>query len=352
MAGMPRFFAWFILNGWAGLHLFFILSGFLITQQLLPMADMDKDARKAHVRRFYKRRFFRIAPAYYFVVTLITILMLMSVPAQTPEFWDVLRQYGVHLLFLHDIFEASGLEVQVFWTLGTEVKFYILAPFLMIGLLALRRDMALGGIMALMFFLLLIKIAVYHFAGPAQDSHAFFLAYRQPFYMALDSLIGGVLCAFMWRDDRVRPMIERPAISAALFWGGMMVTLFCLGLIRPHVVPDGGGLTYFAHTFHFTLMAFGFVLVTLGALAGAIGTGFLSWRGFHGIALVSYSLYLLHCLLLRVALDSAFWLLGDAAGNGALLWGASSLILFIYTLVPAVLMYRYIEKPMILWSKH
>src|SRR5579863_10747052 len=59
-SGFPKFFVRLVSPGWAGVNLFFALSGFLITGILL-----DSKYRPQYYRRFYLRRALRILPAYY-----------------------------------------------------------------------------------------------------------------------------------------------------------------------------------------------------------------------------------------------------------------------------------------------
>jgi peptidoglycan/LPS O-acetylase OafA/YrhL len=76
-----------LLNcGW-GVELFFVLSGFLITGQLLDVFLGDRERYRSGLRRYFKRRFFRIAPAYYVVLTFVTLVFMSLSPAQQVYNW-------------------------------------------------------------------------------------------------------------------------------------------------------------------------------------------------------------------------------------------------------------------------
>jgi peptidoglycan/LPS O-acetylase OafA/YrhL len=129
-------------GGFAGVDIFFVLSGFLITVQC---ARSGGDLRWAQIRDFYIRRFWRIAPAYYVV-----ILLTVAIGARLMLADDVRRMghsalasalFAANVYFNQDMgyFAASAIYSPLLhlWSLGVEAQFYVIWPLAL--RLALRR---------------------------------------------------------------------------------------------------------------------------------------------------------------------------------------------------------------------
>lgn len=108
--------------GWAGVDLFFVLSGFLISGLLF---SEYKKKQTIDLRRFLIRRGFKIYPAFY--VMLLTTFV-------------VAEAYGVHVplrLWLREIFFIQNYKHAIWrhtWTLAVEEHFYIFLPILLVFL--------------------------------------------------------------------------------------------------------------------------------------------------------------------------------------------------------------------------
>jgi peptidoglycan/LPS O-acetylase OafA/YrhL len=123
--------------GAAGLTLFFVLSGFLITYLLLAEQD---DRQKIDVPHFYLRRILRIWPLYFLVVGISQFLIpftglfgLDSIySVNTPDFWKASLYY---LLFLPNLAFILVSPVNPMlghtWSIGAEEQFYLLWPLVL-----------------------------------------------------------------------------------------------------------------------------------------------------------------------------------------------------------------------------
>jgi len=126
----------FIPGGFIGVDIFFVISGFLITQTI----QKDILANKFTIKHFYVKRIRRIVPAL-FVTTFVTIvfsLLILSI--------NELKEFSLSLLsvstFTSNIFFWRNLDyfsaaaelkpLLHTWSLGIEEQFYILFPIFML----------------------------------------------------------------------------------------------------------------------------------------------------------------------------------------------------------------------------
>ncbi len=113
----------------AGVHLFFVLSGFLITGILLKArADIAaaRHTRAGVLGRFYARRCLRIFPLYYFVIA--CALVLNVEPVREIIGW--LLSYTLNIKMAQQGWYEAGFAH--FWTLAVEEQFYVFWPWLII----------------------------------------------------------------------------------------------------------------------------------------------------------------------------------------------------------------------------
>ena len=120
-------FANYFYFGWLGVDLFFVLSGFLITEILLKTVG-----QKNYFRNFYLKRVLRIFPLYYLVL-IVSLLILPRIPSLQDNLhyyvenqvwlWTYLQNW----LFITKEPESTNFLVHL-WSLAVEEQFYLLWP--------------------------------------------------------------------------------------------------------------------------------------------------------------------------------------------------------------------------------
>ena len=119
-------------NGYLGVDLFFLISGFLLTLPWFMRAAQGRAAPS--VRDFYARRFWRIAPAYYvqlFVLFAIVLPLLKGATYWRADLYVIAANALAHLGFVHNTTPLTSGSLGVngaLWTLAVEAQYYALVP--------------------------------------------------------------------------------------------------------------------------------------------------------------------------------------------------------------------------------
>jgi peptidoglycan/LPS O-acetylase OafA/YrhL len=326
-----------IRNGYLGVDLFFLLSGFLLT---LPwLLHQANGQPPPGARDFYLRRVRRIVPAYYVHLVLLFVVALPALRGFAywrQDFFVVVWNGIAHGLFIHNTSPLTSGSMGLngaLWTLAIEAQFYLLLPLL--ARLLVRRPWlwaaVASGIAALWRYAaahdLEPIVRMYatlgaHWGGP-EDVIRQVLATQQPAYLAHFAL--GSVLGHLWLERRARPpaTLERVALLA-----GSVAALVALALFL------GGRATWGEHTWIVTTAGLAMLLYAASRGDGifvraVMSRGVLAWIGK-----VSYSGYLYHLPVLLIGIKT---------------WpGSAPALLPGYLLATALLAWvswRYVEDP-------
>jgi peptidoglycan/LPS O-acetylase OafA/YrhL len=121
---LERLFA----NGWMGVDLFFVLSGFLITGILV-----DARQSEGYFKNFYVRRCLRIWPLYASLLVFMFVLVPLLRPSEERTVFDKSSPWWAYPLFLQNFLipnptSAAG-PLAVTWSLAIEEQFYLVWPW-------------------------------------------------------------------------------------------------------------------------------------------------------------------------------------------------------------------------------
>lgn len=140
-----------------GVILFFVLSGFLITNILLRNKEKINDSlssKKSILKGFYARRIIRIFPIYYLILFFLYFIDYKN----THEIFPWLLTYTSNIYqSIHNVYVG---DFNHFWSLAVEEQFYLFWPFLI--LFTPKRYLE-GTIISIIFFSLLVKGLIFLF---------------------------------------------------------------------------------------------------------------------------------------------------------------------------------------------
>jgi peptidoglycan/LPS O-acetylase OafA/YrhL len=276
--------------GWTGVDLFFILSGFLISNQLFAEIQKKSDFS---IKRFYIKRAFRILPPYFFILLIYIFIPAFHEREQLSPLWKMFtftQNLGLNIT-VTGTFSHS-------WSLCVEEQFYLLFPLLLLFLLRIKSFRRAGWLIPAIFVLtMLLRLFLWHyFLHPIISQEDFNRYWYQWIYYPtdtrLDGLITGVGIAGIYRFRQGwLPLINRYA-NAMLIAG----IIFVLLTIKFSTDPHQG----FATVFGFSLVAFVFGLFVFSAVLPnsilfRVKSGFTK-----NLATLSYSLYLCHKGLIHI----------------------------------------------------
>lgn len=155
----------FRTNGWVGVDLFLILSGFLVTTLLLK--------EKIHhgsfsIKDFQRRRILRIWPLYYLALIL-GFFIVPFIAGQLGNLYyvdQIKKEFWWHFFFLgnwYTIFNDYSIfrNISLLWTISLEQQFYFIWPFILLTVNRFRT--ALFYCLSLILFAILLRYVLFQF---------------------------------------------------------------------------------------------------------------------------------------------------------------------------------------------
>jgi peptidoglycan/LPS O-acetylase OafA/YrhL len=328
VGGLGPDFEWLSRFGWAGVDMFFVLSGFLIgTQVLRPL----QRGEKLPVGGFYARRAWRILPAFAVVLALYACFPSLREEAGMQPWWQF-ATFTMNLLIDYSQNRAFSHA----WSLCVEEHFYLAFPLLAVWL---SRRPSSARFIAMCAAVVLAGVALragvwLHDAALHPPRNWYIEDIYYPTWMRLDGLLVGVVLATL-RVYRQATWQRLQAGSGACLILGLLACATALWLFR-----DRTGLL--ANAIGWPILSFGFGMFVV---AGSSTTSLIGrWRvpGAGFIAAISYSLYLSHKIAYHVVQG---WMPASLQGQGMArfaLYGLAAVLL------GAALHYA-VERPFLLW---
>jgi peptidoglycan/LPS O-acetylase OafA/YrhL len=319
-------FGWVGRIGWAGVDLFFALSGYLIGNQIFTALKTDAGLS---LRAFYARRLLRTLPNYLVILAMYFMWPAWGENAPLAPLWR-------YLSFTQNLGLAPGTAFSHSWSLAIEEQFYLLLPALALLGAALRLRIAAAWV----FIACVIGAGMLLRAQlwtDRVDGHTYgiYFYYKLIYYSSLcrlDELVAGVALALvknrhpgLW--TRITQHGNR-VLAAGLLITGATFWLF---------LDDHYGFA--ATVFGYPLLALGFGLLILAALSQHSLLRDLRIPGAGQLAVWSYAIYLTHRGASAVAAGPL-----QALGYGPQTKLAIALLLAL-SVLSGWLLYRLVETP-------
>ncbi len=280
--------------GWAGVDLFFVLSGFLITRILLQTRRQPK-----YFSTFYYRRLVRIFPLYY-VLLIIQFYLLPALatkfpklPGGEPTSLNEQLHYFGYLANFYQVFhpeERFRFLLSPTWSLSVEEQFYLIWPFLVF----LWNSRTL--IICCLSFIVLCPWIRWVLIEMNKDS---WMIYSLTPWRC-DGLAMGALVAF-WEIAKEEGGLTKPIRRRhILYWVGIVM---CISAILGMIIYKGSSrdVDFTNATMHSALSGLFTCLLLL--LLDSPSERYLrvfEWSPFRLLGKYSYSIYLFHLPIFTV----------------------------------------------------
>lgn len=271
--------------GKVGVDLFFVLSGFLITDILLRTKN-----DKGFIQKFFLRRALRIFPLFYLSVLLYFLLtpFIAQFHIQYEYYSQHKEMVWLHLLNWLYIFHERPEHTLLFnhnWSLSLEEQFYLVWPFI---ILFIRNSKHLAvAIVALLCISILSRFTSWYILGNCDQNFLF------QYMTRIDGLCIGSLAA-LWKfinPATVKRNISRLLLCILCFHGTVWITIRLANLQFPH---------YYIIGYTSISAIFGVVVWHAVESKNKVSAMLLQNTVLKKIGQVSYGLYMFHWPVLMI----------------------------------------------------
>ncbi|MGL1932082.1 MAG: acyltransferase [Desulfotalea sp.] len=280
-------------GGFLGVDIFFVISGFVITQSL---TSREHTSFSGFLIGFYERRIKRLAPALIFFVTIMSFLGILFIEPEAEILRNSIKTgifslFGFSNIFLFnqatDYFGSSA-ELNLFthtWSLGVEEQFYFIFP-LIFGLTGcLQRNKSYKTLLFVLAALSIISLSCFFMFSSVAS---FYLIPARFWELAM-----GVISFFIYLKVKGRVGSFFPVLA-------LLVILSCFFLSPSYSM------------FSTVAIVFATMVLLFGLKQNTLLYNIFTLKILTFIGLISYSLYLWHWGIIAIGRwtvgVSGFWL--------------------------------------------
>jgi peptidoglycan/LPS O-acetylase OafA/YrhL len=283
-----------LIPGGSGVTIFFAISGFVITQSMLRTRDKTGGF---DVGGFYFRRIVKIFPPFAIAIILPTLV------------WSFFGQlnwgsFVGQILFVFNWIAIGGETgtlpgTGVVWSLAIEEQFYIM--FALVWLLLVKRKHYLE-LLALVGVVLIVWSTITRYVLSNEDATVYRISFGTD--TRIDGILFGVLAAVLYRSLQTS---EKSHLRLRTLLGSNWALFAAVALYFVSLVIRD---EYFRSTARFTLQSLAACLVILWGMVESNSElkrrilTLLAWRPIQIVGLASYSIYLVHFVVIQILFDA------------------------------------------------
>ena len=268
-----------VQQGYIGVDLFFVLSGFILTVRYFQ----ELTNHTFNPGKYFQRRVARIYPLYFTILVLTLLLR-----HQTPNITNLTLTQG----FFSDYFPTG---ISTAWTLTVEECFYLIFPLMLLTIIPVRRPIRTFSTLAAWTagFLILGYILMMWARQSGVDLQAGFLGRPEgnPMYPFSYTIFGyvfdfsvGIFVAIPYLKG-IKWKSWQSTLLAVIAIGGIV---WCQNIIDVH----NGGLSPDRFIVYIIALFSGILIIAL-TCENAPLSRFLSWKVFVYLGRISFALYLI-----------------------------------------------------------
>ncbi|AYV69990.1 acetyltransferase [Niallia circulans] len=276
-------------GGLLGVGIFFVISGYLITDQIITEWQRQDSFNLLH---FWKRRVKRLIPAVIWMLFCVSIWLLIfdfeRLQSLKGAFFSSIFYVNNWWLIFHKVsyFENFGPPSPIghLWSLSIEEQFYLIWPVILMVGLKKGKDRSKLTIWVLFAAILSALWMAWVYVPGTDPSRVYYGTDTRAF-----GLLIGVSLAFVWPSQKLSYQVSKQARYLLDFAGGTCLLLIIL------MIVNWNKYDIFLYRGGFVLLSVvtTILIAALAHPASSIGK-WLSWKPLRWIGVRSYSLYLWH----------------------------------------------------------
>ena len=318
-------------GGLLGVAIFFVLSGYLITDQILQQWKHDG---RLHLTNFWIRRAKRLFPSMIVMLIFVAVWLLISDPSRLSalkgDFVSSAFYFNNWYLIFHKVsyFESFGPQSPIghLWSLAIEEQFYLLWPLLLFGLLNLTRQRKNLSLIIMGGSIVSVLTMVILYSPGTDPSRVYYGTDTRAFGL----LIGAAL-AVIWPSVPARSRISATHLKLMDVAGVLLLTILLWMIVH---TDEYGSFLYEGGLFLVSILT-ALLIAILAHPQSRLGE-IMGLRPLRWIGVRSYSLYVWHYPIIVLTSSNI------NSDQGSIV---RMILQILASFVFAAISYTYIEEP-------